>query len=132
MKHNYIIKSDGTYWRKSTLAHRLDKRAVSYGEPTPLDLPATLNPLKFLMQELLGNHLAILKVRQDCIPSDLTFCFPLLRQLLPAEDAVLIVKELEPLEDRLLPSSISDEEYQVLEAVTASETFSREGISDES
>jgi len=56
---------DTTGQRKTgTLAHILDRRSNPVGEPEAADLPATINPLKFLVANVLRNHAfaAIIKV----------------------------------------------------------------------
>ena len=85
---NYIIK-DNTVYRKGTLAHFLDKRAISIGEPTAKDLPATINPYEFVCQYLLKNNCAVIKLKH----SEMKYkgeLLGLINELVPAEQYIFI------------------------------------------
>lgn len=73
---DYLIKydSDGVrhYYRKSTLAHLLDKRSISINEPDAGDLPAEINSLEFVFSNLLSNHCSVIKLLYSEITDDLT------------------------------------------------------------
>ncbi len=121
MGENFIIDSDGKARYKSTLAHSLDTRNLSIGEPNRRDLPEAVNPLEMLLR-VLGGHLTIVKVRDDCIQNDLTECFSLLNDLMPVGDRVKVVKYLEGQYDVLLPSLIT-ESMKTAEVVKFSDSF---------
>lgn len=90
---DYLIRQDGTVWRKGTLAHALDTRRISFGEPTAEDLPKTLNPLE-LIHEIMGAHLIVVHLPDTAVQKDLTYCLPLLKLLTPPGSAPVIVKDL--------------------------------------
>ena len=92
---NYIIKDNKVY-RKGTLAHFLDRRGISIGEPTATDLPETINPFKFVRQNLLKNNCAIIKLKHSemVYSGDL---LGLLNELIPAEQAILIYIDVDDL-----------------------------------
>ena len=84
---NYIIK-DGKYYRKGTLAHYLDKRSLSIGEPTASALPSMINPYQFVMENLLKNNCVVIKLKHSEMkyPSSL---LSLVKEVVPAEQAIL-------------------------------------------
>ena len=49
---------------KKTLAEYLDTREDPVGQPTPADLPATINPMEFIITNLMRNNLFIMRIRQ--------------------------------------------------------------------
>lgn len=123
---DYIIRDDGTVWRKSTLAHALDKRNVSYGEPTDQNLPATVNPYK-IVAALFGNHLCTIKIKNE--DESIIHCLPLLSTLVPSGDAVMVFRELPKANDIFLRSNIT-ETVTVSKSIVASDTVSRSFIND--
>lgn len=46
-----------------TLAQLLDQRTNKVGEPTALNLPTTINPLEFLVQNVLRNNAFVIKIK---------------------------------------------------------------------
>lgn len=96
---NYIIKNDKLY-RKGTLAHFLDKREISIEEPTELALPKTINPFKFIKENLLQNNCSIIKLKHSEMkyPSAL---LSLLTALTPAEQALLIYIDVDDISTKL-------------------------------
>lgn len=84
---NYIIK-DGVVYRKGTLAHFLDKREISIGEPSKDNLPQEVNPFELVYQQLLKNNceIIILSHSEMQYPSSL---LSLINELVPAEQAIL-------------------------------------------
>lgn len=96
---NYIIKN-GKLYRKGTLAHFLDKREISIEEPTVACLPETINPYKFIMENVLANNCSVIKLKHSEMKysSDL---LSLLNDLLPAEQALLIYIDVDDLSSKL-------------------------------
>lgn len=84
---NYIIK-DNVVYRKGTLAHYLDKRTISTGEPDKYSLPKTVNPFNLVYEQLLKNNceIIVLKHSEMVYPSSLLY---LIKDLVPAEQAIL-------------------------------------------
>lgn len=126
---NFIVKDNDEIWRKSTLAHMLDLRKVSYGEPNKGNLPETINPLELLLIAM-SNHLTTIKIRQASIRQDFTHCLPFIQKMISPGKSIIIVKELEPVSDIILRSTISDS-HSVGSVVSVSETFPKANISDE-
>lgn len=99
---NYIIKNNKVY-RKGTLAHFLDKRAISIEEPTKEDLPEKINPFQFIRQNLLGSNCAIVKLKHSEITHS-TDLLKLLHELTPAEQAILIYIEVDDIKQPVVVS----------------------------
>ena len=121
---DYIIREDGTVWRKSTLAHALDKRNVSYGEPSAMNLPETVNPYK-IISALFGNHLCTIQIKNE--DESLIHCLPLLSTFVPAGDAVMVFRELPKIDDIFIRSNIT-ETVTVSKSIVVSDTVSRSKV----
>ena len=100
---NYIIK-DGKYYRKGTLAHYLDKRSLSIGEPTASALPGTINPYQFVMENLLKNNCVVIKLKHSEVkyPSSL---LSLVKEVVPAEQAILFYIDVDDIKTGLTLNS---------------------------
>lgn len=100
---NYIIK-DGKYYRKGTLAHYLDKRSLSIGEPTASALPSTINPYQFVMENLLKNNCVVIKLKHSEMkyPSSL---LSLVKEVVPAEQAILFYIDVDDIKTGLTLNS---------------------------
>lgn len=99
MKNTFRIRDDQSIWNKSTLAHFLDNRPISFGEPSQDDLPETVVPLE-LLRGLTGQHLSIVRIKDSAETQDLFAFLPLLKHLVPAGKQLIVFRELEPSEDR--------------------------------
>jgi hypothetical protein len=81
---------------RGTLAHRLDQRVEKVGEPTAAALPATINPLEFLIENVLRNNVAVIRMRVSDFGRDAlglsTARF--LTRVVPPHTAVILVVEL--------------------------------------
>lgn len=123
---DYVFKDNHTVWTKSTLAHALDARDVSNGEPTVSNLPNKVNFFECI-KDVIGKNLCLIHLKN--IRKDLTAFIPWLRWLVPEGTAILIAKDEEPQADHFLKSSIT-EEIGVFNAVTVLESFDKEKISE--
>jgi hypothetical protein len=91
-----------------TLAQLLDQRTNQVGEPTSVNLPATINPLEFLVENVLRYHVAIVKLvpqyfGPDALPlSTLRY----LRQYLPPHVGMLIQVTTAAEEDSIDPEAL--------------------------
>lgn len=110
---NYIIKGDKIY-RKGTLAHFLDKRAISIEEPTVEDLPAVINPFLFVRNYLLKNNCVIIKLKHSEIQYS-TALLGLLDELIPAEQYIFIYIDVDDVEEEVKFDGIT--EVEAYEAV---------------
>lgn len=82
--------------KNQTLAMLLDVRAWPLGQPTAASLPATINPLQFLTQNLLRNNAVIVKVKPGSqLGNRLTFVpVEQLRKIQPPQSLLIFVVEL--------------------------------------
>lgn len=86
-----------------TLAELLDTRTNPVGQPGPSNLPATVNPMQFVLGNLLSNNLFVIRVRQASFAKDapgVSF-FRLLRSVVPPHTTYVALIELEPAVDAI-------------------------------
>ena len=102
---NYIIKNSKVY-RKGTLAHFMDKRAVSIEEPTVSDLPTTVNPFKFVHTNLIKNNSVIIKLKHSDIKNS-TALLGLLKDVIPSEQYIFIYIDVNDLRETIRLNGIS-------------------------
>lgn len=114
----FFIGKDGKYYSKGTLAHYLDKRIVSRGEPTPSDLPRAINPLQFLLENVFKDRLSFAVVDKKCcqdfidtpsLPSILKICTS------TGNLNILYIK-LDALQDTV-DKSLASDNYAVIPAI---------------
>lgn len=58
--------------KEKTLAHGLDQRSEKVGEPDAESLPKSINPLRFLVDEILPGGLTVVTIKVDGIGSKFT------------------------------------------------------------
>ena len=110
---NYIIKGDKIY-QKGTLAHFLDKRAISIEEPTVEDLPTVINPFLFVRNYLLKNNCVIIKLKHSEIQYS-TALLGLLDELIPAEQYIFIYIDVDDVvEEVKLDGTTEVEAYEAV------------------
>lgn len=97
-----------------TLAHLLDKRVNAQTEPTTAHLPKTINPLRFLVENVLRNNVFVVRISVSALGLDHLGLYNIrhLRQLLPPQTAMIVIFELAADKDNINP------ENAVFEAVT--------------
>jgi len=78
-----------------TLANLLDVRPNPVGEPTPASLPAEINPLEFLLENLLKNNLFLMRVKQSSFDPDAPGAqlFRCLRVTIPPHTSYIVLLE---------------------------------------
>jgi len=83
--------------RRGTLAHLLDNRPVAVGEPTAVNLPTTINPLRFLVENVLRNNVIFVQLQANGSTAGALGLqhYQLLRKVIPPNVAVLILVEVE-------------------------------------
>ena len=116
-KAQTLGKEDG----KQTLAELLDTRANPVGQPLPQFLPATINPLEFVIENILKNNLTIVKVRANSISSDAPGLnlFKYLRNVIMPHTTVIVFVEISADTDTIDLSQTGDsEEAGVEESIT--------------
>jgi hypothetical protein len=89
--------------RRGTLAHLLDKRAQPDGEPTVEYLPATINPLKFIVANILRNNVFLVHIKGAALGQNRLGLYNSrhLRQLLPPHAAMIVIYEIGGIRDTL-------------------------------
>lgn len=82
--------------RTGTLAHILDKRVQPESEPTSADLPTVINPMRFLIENVLRNNVFIVRIVVAATGPEALKVYNIrhLRRLLPPQTAMLVVFEL--------------------------------------
>lgn len=108
-------KGDGcttetTHTRTGTLAHLLDRRTNRVGEPTAANLPRTINPLKFLAQNVLRGNVTIVRLRpQDANADRLGLQhLRLLQKIVPPRQALIIILEFTVPTDTISAADVTD------------------------
>lgn len=86
-----------------TLAHILDKRAQPDGEPTADNLPKTINPLEFVIANVLRNNVFLVQIRIGSLGQNRLGMYNVrhLRQLLPPQAAMIVIFDLQAPRDAL-------------------------------
>lgn len=123
--YDFIIQPDGTYWRKSTLAQRLDTRRLSLGDPSPNDVPHTINPMEFLLKQLMPN-LVVVRIKQNCMQNPLLSASRFIKDAIPPEQAVLLYTEVSPCYDKYLDVA-NDNNYQIIPVAAQASDISSTG-----
>lgn len=82
----------------TTLANYLDKREEPVGEPVPMNLPAEINPMQFIIENLMRNNLFLIHVRLASFGAGAPGIemFGLLRDVLPPHITYAALVELTP------------------------------------
>jgi hypothetical protein len=104
-----------------TLAELLDTRDNPVGQPLPMFLPAQINPLEFVLDNIMKNHLILIKVRASAIDPDAPGMqlFKYLRNVVPPHTAYIVFVELSPPADTIDLSQAGDSEQAGIEEVPA-------------
>lgn len=82
--------------RQGTLAHLLDSRVQPATEPTADHLPSTINPLQFLVENVLRNNVFVVRILVPALGQNSIGLYNIrhLRQLLPPQTGMIVVFEL--------------------------------------
>jgi hypothetical protein len=97
---------------KQTLAELLDTRDNPVGQPLPAYLPATINPLAFVIENILKNNLTIVKVRASAIGDDAPGLnlFKYLRDIIMPHTTYVVFVEISADTDTIDLSQAGDDE----------------------
>lgn len=97
--------------RKATMAHYLDRRAEQIGEPKAAHLPKTINPLQFLVKNILRNnaYLVRVKVSTTGINGVGLYHTRLLQQVVPPHTAMFLLMELTAARDSVTVNLINEQ-----------------------
>jgi hypothetical protein len=97
-----------------TLAHLLDKRVNASTEPTAAQLPKTINPLRFLVENVLRNNVFVVRISVTALGLNPLGLYNIrhLRQLLPPQTAMIAIFELAADKDTINPENFTAETLQ--------------------
>jgi hypothetical protein len=97
--------------RRATLAHLLDRRTEPIGEPQKDNLPQVINPLKFLVENVLRNNAYIVRVKVSSAGSGGVGLHnvKLLRQVVPPHTAMLLLVDLTAKEDSVTVDNLEEQ-----------------------
>jgi hypothetical protein len=86
-----------------TLAHLLDKRLQPSGEPAADNLPAEINPLRFLVENVLRNNVFVVRINVSALGQNRLGLYNIrhLRQVIPPQTAMIVVFELTLKSDKI-------------------------------
>ncbi len=95
------------------LADWLDTRLDPVGPPAPGDLPATINPLKFVLGRLMANNLFILRLRPEKFAADAPGLAYMdqLYHILPPQTTFIVYLELEADPEYIDPTQAGDADH---------------------
>lgn len=102
---------------KKTLAELLDIRANPVGQPLPAYLPATINPLEFVLENIMKNNLTIVKVRASALGSDVPGLnlFKYMRNIIMPHTTFIVFVEISADTDTIDLSQAGDDEQAGVE-----------------
>lgn len=94
-----------------TLAHLLDTRTNKVGEPVASNLPAAINPLQFLIENVLRNNAFVIKLRpRQFGPQALPlWTINQLRRIVPPHTGYIVVVQLDADDDNIIMEGPGDE-----------------------
>lgn len=116
--------------RLGTLAHLLDKRRQPDNEPTAANLPATINPLRFLIENVLRNNVFVIRISVPALGQNRLGLYNIrhLRQVMPPQTAMIVVFELAAKTDKINAEKSLKEELRCFKGIeplldTVDETY---------
>jgi hypothetical protein len=86
-----------------TLAHMLDRRKNPSSEPTAANLPEKINPMRFLIENVLRNNVFVVRIDVSALGRNRLGLYNIrhLRQVLPPHTAMIVLFELSAKADRV-------------------------------
>ena len=114
----FFIGDDNKYYRKGTLAHYLDKRVISRGEPKQIDLPTTLNPLRFLLDNIFKDRLGFVVINKKCCQNliDTPALSDILKICTATGNLNIVYMSLEALNDSV-DNSLASDSYMLVPSI---------------
>lgn len=96
---------------RGTLAQVLDNRKNSETEPTRKNLPKTINPLQFLIENVLRNNVFVVRIMVSALGPDGLGLYNIrhLRALIPPQTAMIVVFEITPTTEHITPEYLSED-----------------------
>jgi len=97
------IKKPPSRFRRGTLAHVLDEHIRAGTEPTAERLPAAINPMRFLIENVLRNNVFVVRIVVSAVGSDALKLYNVrhLRRLLPPQTAMIVIFDLDGATDKI-------------------------------
>lgn len=97
--------------RRATMAHYLDRRAEQVGEPRAAHLPTTINPLQFLIKNILRNNAYLVRVKVSTIGVNCVGLYHtrLLQRVVPPHTAMFLLMELTTARDSVTVNLINEQ-----------------------
>lgn len=97
--------------RIGTLAHLLDRRVQPSQEPTAENLPKQINPLRFVVENVLRNNVFVVRLNVAALGQSRLGLYNIrhLRQVLPPQTAMIVVFELTLKSDTISAEESVDE-----------------------
>ena len=101
--------------KAGTLAHVLDSRKYAETEPKPEHLPETINPLRFLIENVLRNNVFVVRITVSALGQKQLGLYNIrhLRQLLPPQTAMIVIFELAA-DSETIPAAQRVNEYATM------------------
>ena len=95
---------------RGTLAQVLDFRKNIEFEPTPDTLPKTINPLRFLVENVLRNNIFVVRIIVSALGRNALGLYNIrhLRELIPPQTAMLVVFELATDVEKIYPDNLTE------------------------
>ena len=117
------ITPDGPVRRKkSTLAHLLDNRTTSYGEPGAAHLPTSINPCQFLTRNIFRGRAIFASVNLSGARRDAAHLVSLaMQKILPPEQTLIFQVALTPIEESITVDLVEDATSYALALATLSD-----------
>lgn len=118
------LETAGERWyRKATLAHLLDSRTLSVGEPTTQHLPGTINPAQLVANTIMQNTVWGVYIRGSFATRNTQYAaIAKLSQILPPQTGLYLVLEPFEIRENIATSSVSNTTSVVDLAATLSNT----------
>ena len=97
------VTTDGVVRRKkATLAHLLDNRTTSYGEPKATHLPTTINPAQFMVQNVFRDRAIFASVNLAGARRDAAHLVTIaMQKILPPEQTLILQVALTPVDESI-------------------------------
>lgn len=117
--------------RVGTLAHLLDTRVNRDGEPRARNLPATINPLKFLVENILRNNAYVIRIKIAGMGPDAVGLYNVrhLRRTLPPHTALILIYEFEAAPDTVSADTV-DEAVGTFHGINVTDPVSENLVSE--
>jgi hypothetical protein len=89
--------ANGKLSGQSTLAEMLDTRAIKVGQPAAIDIPATINPMEYVVDNVIGNNVYIIKLNMSGFSLDAPglHYISLLREVMAPQKCFIILVNLD-------------------------------------